>query len=203
MDVSGNVYQPDLDAAFAQIGHALKPGGRLVIHTSPNRIFEDDVYRHYVRNVNRLFVGVAKLFNIKNRLLNELGQTIFERAKQHRGAAAITRRRELLGEAVSWFQKVLELDPENVAAHYNLALLADQLDQTERAEWHRTEHARYKPDDNARHRAVPEARLRYPAAHPAAAAIVTSAPPRAVSCGPPARRRMCPCARPVSRPRGP
>ena len=111
-------------------------------------------------------------FSRDYRLLNELGQTIFERAKQHRGAAAITRRRELLGEAVSWFQKVLELDPENVAAHYNLALLADQLDQTERAEWHRTEHARYKPDDNARDRAVTEARLRYPAANHAAEAIV-------------------------------
>ena len=72
LDFVEHVYQPDLDASFAQIAQALKPGGRLVIHTSPNRVFEDVVYRHYVRNVNRLLVGAAGLFKIKNRLLNEL-----------------------------------------------------------------------------------------------------------------------------------
>ena len=72
LDFVEHVHQPDLSAAFAQIAQALKPGGRLVIHTSPNRVFEDVVYRQYVRNVNRAVVGVAKLLRQKNRLLNEL-----------------------------------------------------------------------------------------------------------------------------------
>ncbi len=72
LDFVEHVYQPDLDASFAEIARALKPGGRLVIHTSPNRVFEDVVYRHYVRNVHRLLLSVARLFKIKNRLLNEL-----------------------------------------------------------------------------------------------------------------------------------
>ena len=72
LDFVEHVYQPDLDAAFAEIARALKPGGRLVIHTSPNRLFEDVVYRHYVRNVHRLLLTVAGLFRIKNRLINEL-----------------------------------------------------------------------------------------------------------------------------------
>ena len=111
-------------------------------------------------------------FSQDYRLLNELGQTIFERAKQERGAEAGTRRRQLLNKAVLRFEQVRTLDPENVTAHYNLALLKDQLDQPERAEWHRTEHARYKPDDNARDRAVAAARLQYPAANHAAESVV-------------------------------
>ena len=111
-------------------------------------------------------------FSQDYRLLNELGQTIFERAKQERGAEASTRRRQLLDRAVVQFEEVLKLDPENVTAHYNLALLMNQLEQTERAEWHWAEHARYKPDDNARDRAVTAARLQYPAANHAAESVV-------------------------------
>ena len=72
LDFVEHVYQPDLDASFHEIAAALKPGGRLVIHTSPNRLFEDLVYRHYVRNVHRALLSISRLLRVKNRLLNEL-----------------------------------------------------------------------------------------------------------------------------------
>jgi tetratricopeptide (TPR) repeat protein len=111
-------------------------------------------------------------FSRDYRLLNELGQTIFERAKQHRGEAARDRRREQLTEAAGWFDRTLAIDPENVTAHYNLARLHELLGDEPRAAHHRALHAKYKPDDNARDRAVAAARIRYPAANHAAEAVV-------------------------------
>jgi len=111
-------------------------------------------------------------FSRDYRLLNELGQTIFERAKQQRGEAARARRREQLAEAAGWFDRVLALDPENVTAHYNLAMLHGLMGDELRADRHRALHAKYKPDDNARDRAVAAARIRYPAANHAAEAVV-------------------------------
>lgn len=72
LDFVEHVYQPDLAASFRETARVLRPGGRLVIHTSPNRLFEDVVYRHYVRNVHRALLGVARFFKIKNRVLNEV-----------------------------------------------------------------------------------------------------------------------------------
>jgi tetratricopeptide (TPR) repeat protein len=111
-------------------------------------------------------------FSRDYRLLNQLGQALFERAKQERGDAAQERRRELLTEAVSWFDKALLLDPDNVTAHYNLALIWGQLGDETKARRHRALHAEFKPDDNARDRAVAAARLRYPAANHAAEPVV-------------------------------
>ena len=111
-------------------------------------------------------------FSQDYRLLNELGQTLFERAKQQRSPEVRELRRALLEEAISWFDVTLELDPENVTAHYNLALLHGQLGHMTRALEHRDLHERYKRDDNARDRAVTAARLRYPAADHAANSIV-------------------------------
>ena len=111
-------------------------------------------------------------FSQDYRLLNELGQTIFERAKQERGEAGQAARRRLLREAEGWFDRVLGLDPENVTAHYNLALIHAQLGDDAKAEEHRALHAKYKPDDNARDRTVAAARIKYPAANHAAEAIV-------------------------------
>lgn len=103
-------------------------------------------------------------------VLNELGQTLFEHAKRQRDTPAVEK--ELLREAVRRFEQTLALDPENLTAHYNLALLYVQLDDTDRALAHLQAHEKYRPDDNARDRAVNIERRRNPAADHAAQAIV-------------------------------
>jgi tetratricopeptide (TPR) repeat protein len=111
-------------------------------------------------------------FSRDYRVLNELGQTLVERAKQERGEARRQRREELLEEAVTWFEKVLGQDPENVTAHFNLALVHGLLNEPEKAAIHRRLHDKYRPDDNAGDRAVAVLRRKDPAADKAAEAVV-------------------------------
>jgi len=105
-------------------------------------------------------------------VINELGQTLFERAKLERGEANRAAREGFLRQAVEQFNKTLALDSENLSAHYNLALLHEQLGDAKRAEEHRTAHERFRPDDNARDDAITIARRANPAADHAAQAIV-------------------------------
>jgi tetratricopeptide (TPR) repeat protein len=105
-------------------------------------------------------------------LLAELGQTVFERAKQERGEARRPERDALLREAVGWFDRALALDPENLAAHHNLHLIHRLLGDPARAEEHFKLAAKYRPDDNAADRAIAIARAADPAADHAAEAIV-------------------------------
>jgi hypothetical protein len=111
-------------------------------------------------------------FSRDYRLLNELALTLFERAKQERGAERRPAREALLGRAVELWERVLTIDSENLTAHYNLGLVYTELGDARRAAEHVALHARYKPDDNARDRAVAAARMRYPAADRAAEAVV-------------------------------
>jgi tetratricopeptide (TPR) repeat protein len=109
-------------------------------------------------------------FSLDVIVLNELGQTLFERAKMDRLKPAQQNAR--LQEAVDTFNRSLTIDPENLAAHYNLALLHEQLGQTQLAAEHRQLHERYRPDDNAKELAVTTARRQNPPADHAAQAIV-------------------------------
>ncbi|CAN5214505.1 multiheme c-type cytochrome [soil metagenome] len=111
-------------------------------------------------------------FSHDYRLLNELAQTVFERAKLERGESRVAERTDLLEEAMTWHTKALEIDPENVAAHYGLAQIFTELGEPERAARHRALHARYRIDDNARDRAIALARRRDAAANHAAEAVV-------------------------------
>ncbi|MEO8428463.1 MAG: tetratricopeptide repeat protein [Verrucomicrobiota bacterium] len=105
-------------------------------------------------------------------VINEFGQTLFERAKLERGEANRGRQRAFLEQAARQFEKTLELDSENLTAHYNLALIHTQLGNKKLATEHRQLHERYRPDDNARDRAVSIARRSNAAADHAAQAIV-------------------------------
>ncbi len=111
-------------------------------------------------------------FSQDYRVLNELGLTIFEESKRERGEARRERRQALQREAIAWFQKTLRLDPENTLAHHNLALIYARLGMPEEAEAHRVLHERYRPDENARDRAVTQHRAENPAADHAAEAVV-------------------------------
>jgi tetratricopeptide (TPR) repeat protein len=101
------------------------------------------------------------------RVLNELGRTLYERSRQLRGEPQL----ELLAQAQAWFDRVLEIDPENLAAHYNLGLVHAQLGNTEQAGLHRLWHDKYRPDDHAVEQAVTRHRRDNPAADHAASAI--------------------------------
>ena len=104
-------------------------------------------------------------------VINELGQTLFERAKLERGEANRASRESFLRQAVVQFQKTLQLDSENATAHYNLALLHAQLGNEKQSAEHRKMHERYRADDNARDRAMELARRRDPAGDAAAQSI--------------------------------
>jgi len=111
-------------------------------------------------------------FSQDYRVRNELGQTLFERAKQERGPTRSKNRQSLLHRAKEQFLHTLRLDPENVTAHYNLALIYAQLGQRDSATNHRKLHMKYKPDDNARERVVAIHRRNNPAANHAAESVV-------------------------------
>lgn len=111
-------------------------------------------------------------FSIDYRLLNELGQTLFERAKRERGESRRSEREALLAKARAYFERTLGIDPENVTAHFNLYLVLKQLGEDQSAEAHFQAYKIFKDDDNARDRAVALARAANPAADHAAEAIV-------------------------------
>ena len=111
-------------------------------------------------------------FSKDYRLLNQLGQTLFERAKQERGQTRRADRERLLDEAITYFDRALVLDPENATAHYSLKQIYADLGDDAASERHGELHLKYKPDDNARDRAIAAARRRYPAANHAAEAVV-------------------------------
>lgn len=111
-------------------------------------------------------------FSLDYEVINLLGQTLFDRARQIRSEERAAERDDLLRQAVAQFEKTLTIDSEDVNAHYNLSLLYDRLGDKKKAEEHRALHARYKPDDNATDRAVRLAREKYPAANHAAEAVV-------------------------------
>ena len=103
-------------------------------------------------------------------VVNELGQAYFERAKMER--ANPEKRKDFLSHAAAQFERTLTLDSENVTAHYTLSLIYAQLGDEGRAAYHRREHEKYRPDDNARDRAITLARRMNPAADHAAQATV-------------------------------
>jgi tetratricopeptide (TPR) repeat protein len=110
-------------------------------------------------------------FSYDIRVLNMMGRTLFERARQERSSAQQATRDELLKKSRDWFLKTLAIDPEDLTAHYNLAQVYTELGETGLAEQHRALHEKYRPDDHAIEQAVAKNRSTHPAANHAAAAI--------------------------------
>ena len=108
-------------------------------------------------------------FSQDYRLLNTLGRALFERAKL---AASADAERQWLEAAATRYRQALAVDPENVAAHYGMAQVAARLGDEPTAIQHRRLHEKYRPDDNAKDRAISAARRRDPAANRAAEAVV-------------------------------
>lgn len=111
-------------------------------------------------------------FSRDYRAWNELGRTLFDRAKLERGEADRARREEFLRRAEEAHLNALVEDPESADAHYGLAQVYGDLGDDVKREEHRALHATYKLDDNARDRAISLARSRSLAASHAADATV-------------------------------
>jgi len=108
-------------------------------------------------------------FSIDTRVLNEFAETALEAASLERSNVPA---RMLLDESVAALTKSLEVDPEQAQAWWLMNRACEKLGDGEGAAAARVKHATYKPDENARDRAVRLARERYPWANHAAEATV-------------------------------
>lgn len=107
-------------------------------------------------------------FSKDYRVWDALGNALYQQAL----LLGETERKALMGQAEEAFQTALRYDPENLAAHWGLRQVYLDLGDSEKMQHHTQEHARYKPDDNARDIAVSTARRQYPAANHAAEEVV-------------------------------
>jgi len=71
MDVVEHLYPHELAQAFDELRRTMRPGGRLVLHTSPNKTFEAVVYPNYSRRVNQAALALSRLFRFSDGLFNE------------------------------------------------------------------------------------------------------------------------------------
>jgi len=105
-------------------------------------------------------------------LLNEIGQTRYEMARQQRSRVDKAVHERQLREAAGWYERTLALDAENAVAHFNLAQIYQQLGDAQQAAHHRQFHEMVKPDENAIEQAVSQHRANNPAADHAAEGVV-------------------------------
>jgi tetratricopeptide (TPR) repeat protein len=105
------------------------------------------------------------------RVLNELGRVLFEQARQLRSNYLQGERRRLLQASRDRFRQTLEIEPENLAAHYNLTQVCTELGETDLAASHRARFETYRPDDHAIEQAVAKHRRENPAADHAASPV--------------------------------
>lgn len=71
MDVVEHLYPQELSRAFEELRRVTRPGGRIVLHTSPNTLFERTIYPHYSRRINQIARAASKLLRINDGLFNK------------------------------------------------------------------------------------------------------------------------------------
>jgi len=65
-DVVEHLARAELSAALAETHRVLRSGGRLVVHTSPNRLLLDRVYPAYTRRVHQALAAVCRLLHYRD-----------------------------------------------------------------------------------------------------------------------------------------
>ena len=103
-------------------------------------------------------------FGRDDRVLVDWATACLERARQLRGASDEPRRRELHDEAVRLTDRALGEDSQRFQTWYVRMQALEALGDAARAAEARAAYERFRPDDNARDRAVTAARRRDPAA---------------------------------------
>ena len=111
-------------------------------------------------------------FSIDYVVRNQLGSAYLDLALAAASAEDNDGKQMYLKLARSEFERVLQIDSENLMAHANLVTVFERLGLEDKAEFHRQANLRYKPDDNASNLARRPARQKYPAANRAAEATV-------------------------------
>ncbi len=72
LDVVEHLSPRELPEALRQAARVLRPGGRLVVHTSPNRLFTDIAWPRWVAPVHRTLAALSRLLQVHNCVLNPL-----------------------------------------------------------------------------------------------------------------------------------
>ena len=72
MDVVEHLYPEELSQAFDELARILRPGGRLIVHTSPNRFVREYVYPLWARRVNEVALKFCEQAGYRDRLFNKL-----------------------------------------------------------------------------------------------------------------------------------
>ncbi len=104
-------------------------------------------------------------FSKDYRIINDLGELYFHKAKSAKGRHDEAEQRQVLLEAEIRYKKTLELDPENATAHLNLSFIYHELKDHVREKEHLDLHNKYQVDQNNRDFALSAARAKDPAAN--------------------------------------
>lgn len=57
-DVVEHLYDEELDQVFSEIKRVLKPNGKLIIHTAPNKWFNDYGYKYYAYPLSTVIISI-------------------------------------------------------------------------------------------------------------------------------------------------